>query len=304
MRVLVVPGLAGGEAAGRGARGSTASSRRPAPSGASPGCSMCIAMNGDQLEPGQYAVSHEQPQLRGPAGQGRPHVPRRPAHRGGGRRRPGASPTRGRSWLAEEDDDGPVHDPHARASVVLPVERHRHRPDHPGALPQGHRQGRPRREPVRRLALRRRRHAQARLRPQPARRAGRGGPAGRRQLRLRQLARARALGARRLRLPRGHLHLVRRHLPQQRAQERPAARRGRAADARRAPRPASTERPDGRAVTIDLGAADADPARRARRRLPDRRLREDLPARTASTSSATSCASQTEIAAHERQHRL
>jgi 3-isopropylmalate/(R)-2-methylmalate dehydratase large subunit len=25
------------------------------------GCSMCIAMNGDQLEPGQYAVSTQQP---------------------------------------------------------------------------------------------------------------------------------------------------------------------------------------------------------------------------------------------------
>ena len=47
------------------------------------GCSMCIAMNGDQLEPGQYAVSHQQPQLRGPPGPGRPHLPRQPAHRGG-----------------------------------------------------------------------------------------------------------------------------------------------------------------------------------------------------------------------------
>ena len=43
------------------------------------GCSMCIAMNGDQLAPGQYAVIDQQPQLRGPPGQGRPHLPGQPA---------------------------------------------------------------------------------------------------------------------------------------------------------------------------------------------------------------------------------
>ena len=44
-----------------------------------PGCSMCIAMNGDQLQPGEYSVSTSQSQLRRPAGQGRPHVPGQPA---------------------------------------------------------------------------------------------------------------------------------------------------------------------------------------------------------------------------------
>jgi aconitase A len=34
------------------------------------GCSMCIAMNGDQLAPGRVCREHQQPQLRGPAGQG------------------------------------------------------------------------------------------------------------------------------------------------------------------------------------------------------------------------------------------
>ena len=53
---------------------------------------------------------------------------------------------------------------------------------------------------------------------------GRQGPARRRQLRLRQLPGARALGAHRLRLPGRGEHLVRRHLPEQRAQERPPAR--------------------------------------------------------------------------------
>ena len=54
------------------------------------GCSMCIAMNGDQGAPGQYIVSHQQPQLRGTPGQGLPHLPRlaadRRCHRAGGRR--------------------------------------------------------------------------------------------------------------------------------------------------------------------------------------------------------------------------
>ena len=82
VRVLVVPGLERGEAPGRGRGPGPTCSATPAPSGARPGCSMCIAMNGDQLSPGQYAVSTQQPQLRRPAGQGRPHVPRQPADRG------------------------------------------------------------------------------------------------------------------------------------------------------------------------------------------------------------------------------
>ena len=57
------------------------------------GCSMCIAMNGDQLSPGQYSVSTSEPQLRGPPGEGRPHVPRFAADRGRiGRHRSPADP--------------------------------------------------------------------------------------------------------------------------------------------------------------------------------------------------------------------
>ena len=63
-------------------RGWTRSSATPAPSGAKPAARMCIAMNGDQLTPGQYARLHQQPQLRRPPGQGRAHLPRQPAHRG------------------------------------------------------------------------------------------------------------------------------------------------------------------------------------------------------------------------------
>ena len=46
-----------------------------------PGCSMCIAMNGDQLAARAVRGQHQQPQLRRPPGQGRPHVPRLAAHR-------------------------------------------------------------------------------------------------------------------------------------------------------------------------------------------------------------------------------
>jgi 3-isopropylmalate/(R)-2-methylmalate dehydratase large subunit len=40
-----------------------------------PGCSMCIAMNGDQLEPGQYAVSTSNRNFEGRQGrEGRTHL--------------------------------------------------------------------------------------------------------------------------------------------------------------------------------------------------------------------------------------
>ena len=45
------------------------------------GCSMCIAMNGDQLAARPVRRQHQQSQLRRPPGQGRPHLPRQPADR-------------------------------------------------------------------------------------------------------------------------------------------------------------------------------------------------------------------------------
>ena len=64
------------------------------------GCSMCIAMNGDQLSPGQYAVSTVEPELRRSPGQGRPDVPGVAADRRGDRHRRGrhrpADPARDR----------------------------------------------------------------------------------------------------------------------------------------------------------------------------------------------------------------
>ena len=62
--------LEGGQARRPRPRASTASSATPAPSGARPGCSMCIAMNGDQLEPGQYAVSTSNRNFEGRQGRG------------------------------------------------------------------------------------------------------------------------------------------------------------------------------------------------------------------------------------------
>ncbi len=49
------------------------------------GCSMCLGMNPDQLAPGERCASHQQPQLRGPPGQGRTHPPGVAARRGGHR---------------------------------------------------------------------------------------------------------------------------------------------------------------------------------------------------------------------------
>ena len=45
------------------------------------GCSMCIAMNGDQLHARRIQRLHQQPQLRRPARQRRPHLSGQPAHR-------------------------------------------------------------------------------------------------------------------------------------------------------------------------------------------------------------------------------
>ena len=54
VRMLVVPGSSGGEAPGRG-RGPGRGLREAGAEWREAGCSMCIAMNGDQLQPGQYA---------------------------------------------------------------------------------------------------------------------------------------------------------------------------------------------------------------------------------------------------------
>ena len=109
------------------------------------GCSMCLGMNPDIAEPGRPERQHQQPQLRGPPGQGRAHAPGEP--RRGGRHR----------------DRRPLHDPggpqlmepdhrHRGHRAARRPQRRRHRPDHPGRIPQAHRTHRVRTVPVRRVA--------------------------------------------------------------------------------------------------------------------------------------------------------
>ena len=60
-----------------------------------PGCSMCIAMNGDRLRARPVRGEHQQPQLRRPPGPGRPHLPGEPARPPPPPRSRARSPTRG-----------------------------------------------------------------------------------------------------------------------------------------------------------------------------------------------------------------
>src|SRR5205807_1345042 len=91
-------------------------------------------------------------------------------------------------------------------------------------------------------------------------------------LRLRLIPRARRLGARRLWAARRDQHRDRRHLSQQRAQERPVAGDRRRDGRRLAPRP------PGRGAHTRCGGAHARSPRRPHRHLPARGLRPALPA--------------------------
>ena len=75
---------------------------------------MCIAMNGDQLDPGSTPCQHQQPQLRRPAGQGRPHLPRLAAHRGRRGRH------RAHHRRAQPARDGTVDEPHGKFTRTSP----------------------------------------------------------------------------------------------------------------------------------------------------------------------------------------
>ena len=89
------------------------------------GCSMCLGMNPDILGPGDRSASHQQPQLRGPPGQGRPDAPGQPA-RGG----------RHRDRRPLHDPGGPVdgaRDARRGHGAAGGPSRRRHRPDHPRA---------------------------------------------------------------------------------------------------------------------------------------------------------------------------
>ena len=70
VRVMVVPGLAASEAAGESRRALDKIFRDAGADWREPGCSMCIAMNGDQLEPGEYSVSTSNRNFEGRQGKG------------------------------------------------------------------------------------------------------------------------------------------------------------------------------------------------------------------------------------------
>ena len=188
------------------------------------GCSMCLGMNPDQLDAGRAQRLDVQPQLRGPAGQGRAHppgvaCPSPPPPRSAARcrRPPTCRPVDRRSLTMEK-----FTTPHRRRRPAAPQQR-RHRPDHPGGLPQAGHPHRLRGRPVRGLAQR---PDFVLNRPEYAARLG----ARRRpRLRHRLVARARRVGAAELRLQGRDLAALRRHLPRQ-------LRQGRAASPRRSTR--------------------------------------------------------------------
>ena len=151
---------------------------------------------------------HVEPQLRGPAGPRRPLAPRL-ARRWPPRRRSRGTSSTSASGRREHEGDRDDH----RAGQRPEPRRRRHRPDHPQAVPQAGRADRLRRVPVLRLGQ------GAGLGP-----AQEPDPRRRAQLRLRLEPRARAVGARGLRLPGDHRPELRRHLPLQLHQDRAAAR--------------------------------------------------------------------------------
>ena len=99
------------------------------------GCSMCLGMNPDTLEPGERSASTSNRNFEGRQGKGgRTHLVSVPV----------AAATAVRGTLSSPADlepigrgltDGRVHLAHRRRRTPAPQQR-RHRPDHPGGLPQ------------------------------------------------------------------------------------------------------------------------------------------------------------------------
>jgi hypothetical protein len=201
-----------------------------------PGCSMCIAMNGDRPRARALRGEHEQPQLRGPAGPGRAHAPGQPPHR---RRRRRHRP-RHRRARADEVEMDPFRVLTGR-TVVLPMDD----VDTDQIIPARFLKGTTRTGLGKGLFADRRYAADGSPRPEfPLNRpeaAGAARPGDGQELRLRLVPRARGVGARGPGLPRRHRPELRRHLPRQRAEERLPAHRGSGAVhaqlARRAARP-------------------------------------------------------------------
>ena len=185
---------------------------------------------------------HLQPELRGPAGGGRPDAAGQPGHGGGG----GGGRRGGRSQVLRGGQAvNPIRVIESR-TVVLPRENI----DTDQIIPARFL------KVTDKAGLGKAAFADWRYGPDGSPRPdfvlnrpeaqGCAGAGGRRQLRLRLVARARPVGAPRPRLPRRALHPHRRHLQEQRAQERAAPHRGRRRQPRRAagqPRGHGPDRP-------------------------------------------------------------
>ena len=187
------------------------------------GCSMCLGMNPDILAAGRAVRVDVEPQLRGPAGRGRPHASRQPGDGGGSggqrplHRRPGA---RMRALRSVTGSVAILDRPDVDTDQIIPKQ----------FLKRIERSGYGQflffdwmKDPAFEL------HAYP----------GRVDPAHRTQLRLRLVARARGVGARRLRVQGRDRAVVRRHLPHERDQDRARADRPAGGGRRTAPRSAS-----------------------------------------------------------------
>ena len=179
------PGLAAGEGAGRG-RGAARGLPRRRLRLARGGLLDVPGHEPRRRRAGRAGRLDLQPQLRGAPGPRRPQPPRL------ARRWPPPPPSRGTSSTSGTGArHGPDRD-HHRAGHRARARRHRHGPDHPGALHEARRADRLRRVLLPRVA---------RQRPGAA---AEPDPRHRRELRLRLEPRARAVGAEGLRLPGDH----------------------------------------------------------------------------------------------------
>ena len=212
------------------------------------GCSMCLGMNPDQLAPGERSASTSNRNFEGRQGKGgRTHLVSVPVAAATAVRGTLARPPTCRRSAArprKEPDMEKFTTPHRRRRAAAAQQR-RHRPDHPGGLPQAGHPHRLRGRAVRRLAQR------PGVRPQPA--GVRRGLGARRRPRLRHrlLARARGVGAAELRLQGRDLAALRRHLPRQLRQGRAARGAGRR-EGRRSGCGTSSRPTRAPTITVDL----------------------------------------------------
>ena len=113
-----------------------------------PGCSMCLAMNVDRLEPGRALRVDFQPQFRGPPRIRRPDPFGQPGDgRGRGRYWPPRRRARAELGWGRETGNGKVHHPSRRRGADE-HDQHRHRQSDPEAVSAYHQAHRPRQEPV------------------------------------------------------------------------------------------------------------------------------------------------------------